>query len=89
MPLVVKVPVIESERGWGRKVDDWMVCLSNEDGLNFTKEFNSKNKPGPAPDWYMIVEDTPEPLDISEEQYKFLNKTEKKRVWLSDLKLIK
>lgn len=26
--LAVKIAVIESEAGWGRKIDDWMVCLS-------------------------------------------------------------
>ena len=33
--VVIKVPVIESERGWGSKVDDFMVCLSVEDANAF------------------------------------------------------
>lgn len=53
--LAVMVPVIESERGWGQKIDDHMVCLTNEDAGNFSKEFNGKNKPGPTPDWYMYA----------------------------------
>jgi len=89
MPLVVKVPVTESERGWGQKIDDYVVCLSNEDGLAFTKEFNSKNDKTEVPDWYMVVKDAPMPLDISEKQFEALNKSKTKRLWLSDLKLIK
>lgn len=85
----VKVPVTESERGWGRKIEDYMVCLSTEDALNFTKEFNSKNSPGPAPDWYMQVEDDPIPFDITEKQLNVIKETEKKRIWLSFLKNIK
>ena len=31
--LAVKVAVIESESGWGSRVDDYMVCLSNDDAI--------------------------------------------------------
>lgn len=31
MPTAVKIAVMEYERGWGSKIDDWMVCLSVED----------------------------------------------------------
>jgi len=86
MATVVKVPVVESERGWGRKIDDYMVCLSYADGLEFTKEFNAKNTETTVPDWYMVVEDSPKPLDITDKQYKKLKK--EKRMWLSSLKNI-
>lgn len=82
--LAVKIPVIESERGWGRKIDDWMVCTSVEDAKKFEKEFNSKNTESTAPDWYMQVEGDPEPIDITESQMSELKK--RKRIWLSELK---
>lgn len=81
--LAVKVAVIESEAGWGRKIDDWMVCLSVEDARAFIKEFNSKNTSSSTPDWYMVAEGDPQPIDLSDKQMKKLEK--EKRVWLSIL----
>lgn len=81
--LAVKIAVIESEAGWGRKIDDWMVCLSAEDAKAFEKEFNAKNKSSSAPDWYMQVEGGPKPIDLTEKQFSKLQ--EDKRVWLSVL----
>ena len=86
MKTAVKIPVIESERGWGRKIDDWMVCLSVEDTKQFEQEFNSKNIETTTPDWYMQVEGEPEPIDLNDEQFDFLQKH--KRVWLSMLSKI-
>lgn len=54
--IAIKVPVVESERGWGRKIDDWMVCLTIEDAQAFKKEFNSENISSTTPDWYMQAE---------------------------------
>lgn len=82
-----KVAVTESERGWGRKIDDYMVCQSHEDALAFTKEFNSKNTEETAPDWYMVVEHDPEQITLTQTQFDYL--IESNRVWLSDLKRIK
>lgn len=79
----IKIAVIESEAGWGRKIDDWMVCLSVEDAKAFKKEFNSKNTSVSAPDWYMQVEGSPEYIGLNANQYKKLNS--EKRVWLSEL----
>lgn len=86
MKAVVKIPVIESEAGWGRKIDDYMVCLTVADAENFRIEFNSKNTEETVPEWYMQVEGKPEPLDITDSQFKFLEKEEDKRCWLSTLK---
>ena len=85
--LAVKIAIIESERGWTRKIDDWMVCLSIDDAKEFKKEFNSKNIEEKAPDWYMAAEGEPEPIQLSNEQFDKL-KIEK-REWLSVLKKIK
>lgn len=43
MHVAIKIPVIESERGYGSKVDDYMICKSVEDANAFIEEFNSKN----------------------------------------------
>ncbi len=85
--VAVKIAVIESERGWGRRIDDYMVCLSVEDANEFKKEFNSKNTKYPVPDWYMQVEGDPMPIDINSKQMKHLKK--EKREWLSSLNNIK
>lgn len=88
MKVAVKVPVTERERGWGAKVDDHMVCMSMSDAQAFTTEFNSKNPDGPAPDWYMQVEDEPLPIDLTDEQFQALEESEDGRMWLSVLKRI-
>ena len=41
MKSVIFVPVIESESGWGSKIDDHMVCLSDTDARIFIDEFNN------------------------------------------------
>lgn len=87
--LAVKIPVIESEAGWGRKVDDHMVCLSNEDAFAFRDEFNSKNTSETTPDWYMQVEGDPVAVDLTEAQYTALSSSEKSRMWWSTLKNVK
>jgi hypothetical protein len=84
--LAVKIAVIESEKGWGRKIDDYMVCLSVDDANEFKKEFNSKNTEDSTPDWYMQVEGSPEPINLSDKQIDELKK--EKRVWWSILKNI-
>lgn len=82
---VVIVPVTESERGWGRQIDDYMVCLTHEDAIAFTKEFNSKNTEETVPDYYMIVEHEPQAKYINETEYQILCGSENKRMWLSSL----
>lgn len=83
MNTAVKIAVIESERGWGRKIDDWMVCLSVKDAKKFQEEFNSKNTNKIAPDWYMQSEGEPKPIDLTTQQMKKLKRA--KRIWLSSL----
>ena len=83
--LAVKIPVIESEKGWGRKIDDYMVCLSKEDAEKFRSEFNSKNEEDSAPDWYMQVEGEPIAIDITDKQHEYLMDQNSKRGWLKTL----
>lgn len=82
--IAIKVPVIESELGWGRKIDDWMVCIDHDDAENFKEEFNSKNTAVNTPDWYMQVEGNFETITLNKNQY--LKLAEEKRVWLSNLR---
>lgn len=84
--LAIKIAVIESEAGWGRKVDDWMVCLSIEDAKAFGKEYNSRNNLSVVPDWYMQVEGEPVPIDLNDKQFEKLKS--ENRVWLSTLEKI-
>lgn len=81
--LAFKISVIESEKNWGRKIDDWMVCLTPDDAQNFKHEFNSKNTSKDVPDWYMQAEGEPVYVEISSKQMKKLKK--RRRIWLSEL----
>lgn len=49
------VDLLESERGWGQKIDDTVYFHYRENAENFVKEFNSTNTETKTPDWYMIA----------------------------------
>lgn len=57
----VKVEIIESERGWGSKVDEvkYFEAETSEEALKvaneFCKNYNSKNTEEVVPDWYMYA----------------------------------
>jgi len=47
-----EITVVESERGWGR--DSWTEEFDTpEKAQERIDEINGRNKPGPAPDYYM------------------------------------
>ena len=51
-----KVIIIESERGWGQKIDETIYYDNEAEAIKFVNDYNKKhNPPGPAPDWYMIA----------------------------------
>ena len=79
MENFIKVKVIESEKGWGQKVDDYMVCLTEEDA----NEFNALNGHEVVPDWYMYATNDYGVIKLGEPQLSYLK--ENKRVWLSKL----
>ena len=54
-----RVDIIESERGWGQKVDDVKFFDTLEEAETFVKEYNAKNNLPYVPDWYMFA-DRPE-----------------------------
>lgn len=57
----IRVLIIESERGWGRKVDEVKEFTSREKAEAFVKKYNQKNvddwnKTHEVPEWYMQAE---------------------------------
>ena len=52
----VRVAIIESERGWGRKIDEVKEFDTLIQAQAFIKEYNSYNTSPTAPDWYMQAE---------------------------------
>lgn len=52
-----RVTVIESERGWGQKVDMYRRFATEEEEKAWQREFNSANTSKTAPDWYMQAQD--------------------------------
>lgn len=56
LPNAWKVVIIESERGWGQKVDEVKYFDNEEEANQFVRKFNSQNTAGHAPDWYMYAE---------------------------------
>jgi hypothetical protein len=49
------VTIIESERGWGQRVDEVKEFDKFEDAQAFVDEFNSHNTSLTVPDWYMVA----------------------------------
>ena len=59
MPQVARtyaVYIIESERGWGQRIDEILHFDNEAEARQYVINYNSKNPPGPAPDWYMQAE---------------------------------
>lgn len=50
------VDIIESERGWGQKVDETLEFDTEEEAKQYCREYNSKNTEARVPDWYMRAE---------------------------------
>jgi hypothetical protein len=51
----ILVNIIESERGWGSKIDEVKEFATIEAADAFVKEFNKDNNEDVAPDWYMVA----------------------------------
>lgn len=48
--------IIESERGWGQRVDEVKEFDSEQERDDFIRQYNSQNTAASAPDWYMKAE---------------------------------
>jgi len=53
--MKIKVEIIESERGWGQKVDSVKTFPSLKKAEAFVVKYNSKNNLPEVPDWYMYA----------------------------------
>lgn len=53
----MRVYIIESERGWGQRVDEVLHFDSADEAERFTRDYNAKHNPpmDRAPDWYMYA----------------------------------
>ena len=52
---MILVHIIESERGWGQKVDESKEFHSMKAAKAFVKQYNAKNDKKTVPDWYMFA----------------------------------
>jgi hypothetical protein len=55
MSKKIKVEIIESERGWGAKVDEVKEFDTLKEAEAFIKEYNAQNHEPEVPDWYMYA----------------------------------
>lgn len=53
--MTVKVVIIESERGWGSKIDEIREFGTRDEAETFVTEYNSHNDKPEVPDWYMYA----------------------------------
>lgn len=51
----IRVQIIESERGWGQKVEETIYFDTKEEAEKYCVEYNSQNKDNSVPDWYMYA----------------------------------
>lgn len=49
------VYIIESEAGWGQRVDSTEYFNDYEEAKTFVKSYNSHNNKKVVPDWYMYA----------------------------------
>lgn len=54
---MIKVFIIESEAGWGQKVDSTLEFSTKEEAEAYCREYNNKHNPimDKTPDWYMYA----------------------------------
>jgi hypothetical protein len=84
------VPIFESERGWGSKIDDYMICLTLSTAKAWATDFNSFNTEPTASDWYQVALDGDiQLIEVTEAQLKALEAEVNQRMWKSSLKEIK
>ena len=51
------VTIIESERGWGQRIDEVKEFDDYDEAKTFVDKFNSGNTETTVPDWYMRAND--------------------------------
>lgn len=54
--MKTKVEIIESERGWGQRVDDTKEFDTIAEAISYVNDFNKQNDKDIVPDWYMYAQ---------------------------------
>jgi hypothetical protein len=59
-PVAYLVEIVESERGWGSKVEEQIYFDNELEARLYSKVYNDKHNPplpegAPVPDWYMMA----------------------------------
>lgn len=55
-PATFRVDIIESERGWGSKVDETIYFDNEAEARKYAEDYNNKyNTASEVPDWYMYA----------------------------------
>jgi hypothetical protein len=52
---MVRVLIIESEAGWGQRIDEVKEFESHDEADEFIERFNSHNDKEQVPSWYMYA----------------------------------
>lgn len=52
-----RVDIIESERGWGQRIDETQYFDTLAEAQQFVKRYNASNNLPQVPAWYMYAED--------------------------------
>lgn len=53
--FLFKVEIIESEEGWGSKVDELKYFDNEKEAKEFVKNYNKENNKKTVPGWYMYA----------------------------------
>lgn len=55
---VYRVDIIESERGWGSRLDEVLYFDNEQEAREYCLKYNTNNTAPifPVPDWYMIAQ---------------------------------
>jgi hypothetical protein len=56
LPKAYKVTIMESERGWGQRIDEVKYFDNETDAKAYVNSFNSHNTATEVPDWYMYAQ---------------------------------
>lgn len=51
-----RVDIIESERGWGQKIDETIYFDNEPEAREYVRQYNRRNTAKEVPDWYMYAE---------------------------------
>ena len=54
---IYRVDIIESERGWGQKIDETIYFDNEEEAKAYVRNYNLEhNTATEVPDWYMMAQ---------------------------------